>query len=254
MATTLRDLIATGYSDQEISARTAQIHAGILRDSAYLDAANFTLVHPDDIGSLFERYDRLFFEHACTRRLEELRAPISFRISGRMTRAGGRTTRSRSPGQTPPEFEIAVSSTLLFRTFADVQRPITVAGIACRDRLEAMQRLFEHEMVHLIEFLVWDSSSCAAARFQDLARRLFGHYGVKHALITPRETALKMFGIRPGDRVAFRFENTAYTGVVNRITSRATVLVEDKHGQEYSDGHRYAKFYVPLDKITRVNG
>ncbi len=254
MATELRELIATAsYSDQQISERSSQIHTGILRDSASLDAANFNLVDSDDLASLFDRYDQLFFDQTCKRRLDELPASISFRVSSRMTRAGGRTTRTGSPGQAPLTFEIAVSSTLLFRTFADVQRPIAVAGITCNSRLEAMQRIFEHELIHLIEFLVWDNSSCAGARFQDLARRFFGHNGVVHDLITPQETAMKKYGIRRGDRVAFRFENIDYAGVVNRITHRATVLVEDKHGREYRDGRRYAKFYVPLDMITRVS-
>ncbi len=253
MATDLRNLIATAsYSDEQISERSSQIHTEILCDSASLDAANFKLVHGDDLASLFDRYDRLFFEQTCKRRLDEMPASISFHVSNRMTSAGGRTTRTRPLGQAPVTFEIAVSSTLLFRSFADVQRPITVAGIACNTRLEAMQRIFEHELIHLIEFMVWDDSSCAGARFQDLARRFFGHHGVVHDLITPRETARKKYGIRRGDRVVFRFENIAYTGIVNRITHRATVLVEDKHGRKYRDGHRYAKFYVPLDMITRV--
>ena len=64
---------------------------------------------------------------------------------------------------------------------------------------------------------------------------------------------MKKYGIRPGDRVAFHFENIAYTGVVNSITHRATVLVEDKDGREYRDGHRYLKFYVPLDEVTRLS-
>jgi len=254
MATELRTLIAdAGYSDRQISERTSRIHAEVLRGSAYLDAANFTIVHGDDLASLFDSYDKLFFERACRQRLDELSASIAFRVSRRMTRAAGRTTRTGSPGREPVAFEISVSSTLLFRTFAGVQRPITVAGITCNDRLEAMQHIVEHELIHLIEFLVWGESSCAGGRFQDIARRFFGHRGVMHDLITPQETAMVKYGIRRGHRVAFRFENIDYTGVVNRITHRATVLVEDKHGRKYSDGRRYSKFYVPLDMITRVN-
>ena len=254
MATELRTLIAdTGYSDRQISERTSRIHAEVLRGSAYLDAANFTIVHGDDLALLFDSYDQLFFEQACRRRLEELGVSLSFRVSRRMTRSGRRTTRTGSPGKEPVTFEISVSCTLLFSTFADVQRPITVAGITCNDRLEAMQRIFEHELIHLIEFLVWEESSCAGPLFQDLARRFFGHRDVMHDLITPQETAMTRYGIRRGDRVAFRLENIAYTGVVNRITHRATVLVEDKNGREYNDGHRYSKFYVPLNMITRVS-
>ena len=51
------------------------------------------------------------------------------------------------------EYEITISATLLFNTFQDVDRPVTVGGLVCRDRVEAFQRIFEHELLHLAEFL-----------------------------------------------------------------------------------------------------
>jgi hypothetical protein len=36
------------------------------------------------------------------------------------------------------------------------------------------------------------------------------------------------------------------TGRVNRLTKRATVLVEAPEGESFSDGHRYRKYYVPI--------
>jgi hypothetical protein len=65
-------------------------------------------------------------------------------------------------------------------------------------------------------------------------------------LITPRERAMVKFGIRPGMKVRFRFDGAEHQGIVNRINKRATVLVEDRQGAPYSDGKRYAKFYVPV--------
>ena len=46
--------------------------------------------------------------------------------------------------------------------------------------------------------------------------------------------------------VRFRFDGVQHTGIVNRIRKRATVLVEDREGQRYSDGKHYIKFYVPV--------
>ena len=54
------------------------------------------------------------------------------------------------------------------------------------------------------------------------------------------------FGIKTGMVVRFRFDGVEHEGVVNRITKRATVLVEDRGGEPYSNGKRYAKFYVPV--------
>ena len=52
--------------------------------------------------------------------------------------------------------------------------------------------------------------------------------------------------------VRFRFEGVERTGIVNRISKRATVLVEDPEGQRYSNGKHYIKFYVPVQLLEAV--
>src|SRR6266567_7942040 len=76
-----------------------------------------------------------------------------------------------------------------------------------RQRMEALQRIFEHEIVHLIEQLCWENSDCAARRFRDIAERLFLHRAHTHDLITRRERAAES-GIHVGSRVTFSFGST----------------------------------------------
>ena len=115
-----------------------------------------------------------------------------------------------------------------------------------------MQRIVEHELVHLAEMLLWDDSSCAKRRFHGIANRFFGHTEHKHDLITQAERAASKFRLAPGTQVRFRFEGKMLTGTVNRITRRATVLVEDPRGERFADGRLYRRFYVPLEKLTPV--
>ncbi len=240
---------------ETVAARTREIYEEALRQSKYLDAGNFKSIHPADLERLFDLYDERFFADGCRRALGD--APLRFRLSKRMTQSAGKATRSqhrnRRTKEVTTEYEIAVSTTLLYQTFHDIDRPIVMSGIECRDRLEALQRTFEHEMVHLIEFLLWKNSSCSAPRFQSIANRFFSHTEHTHQLITPRERALTKFGVRAGSRVSFRLDGQHYVGIVNRITKRATVLVEDTHGVEYTDGKRYAKFYVPVGLLKPVD-
>src|SRR5262249_49030769 len=154
-------------------------------------------------------------------------------------------------GQQPVHYEITISTTLLYQSFADVDRPIRVSGLVCTNRVEALQRIFEHELLHLVELLVLGRSSCSAEPFRMLAGNLFGHTETNHELITQTERALVQYAIRVGDRVAFDFEGQTYTGVVNRITRRATILVENPAGQRYTDGKHYQKFYVPLTELRK---
>ena len=236
----------------DIQRWTADIHATLLAHSDFIDRANFTALHPDDLSLLYQCYDRLFFGGGCARLVGN--RSLEFRVSSRMTRVGGKMTTYR-PRAEPSQrrYEIAVSSTLLFQTFRDEQREITVNGLRCHNRLEALQRIFEHELLHLIESLVWSESSCKAPRFQSMAARLFGHREHTHRLITPRERALTQFQVEPGVRVRFEFEGRHREGIVNRVTHRATVLVEDPGGLRYSDGKRYLKFYVPVSGLQVVD-
>ena len=169
-----------------------------------------------------------------------------------MTSAGGTTSRRQQHlpnGDIRTDHQITVSTTLLFNTFSTVDRPIVVAGRTCHDRMQALQRIFEHEIVHLGEMLAWNDSSCRQKRFQTIASRTFAHTDVVHQLITPQESAHARFGLRRGDAVAFQMDDQELVGTINRITKRATVLVRDKEGPMYSDGNRYAKFYVPLSML-----
>ena len=164
-----------------------------------------------------------------------------------MTRAGGKTTRRLRPDGTA-EYEIAVSTSILFDAFAPGDPEVTVAGLPCANRLEALQRIMEHEIVHLIEFLRTGASNCAAQPFRDTARRLFGHRSHTHELFTRVERAARR-GIVVGSLVDFDYDGERLTGRVNRVTKRATVLVESASGDRYSDGRRYAKYYVPLGRL-----
>jgi hypothetical protein len=244
------------YAPQEIQQKGRAIYEATLRESSYIQSTNFGAIAPADVERLFRLYDEQFFGGLFQRLLDRPgEGVLTFRVSKTMTRAGGKTTcvrrRDRSKGETGPviRYELAVSAPLLFQTFRTEERSVTVAGIRCVDRLEALQRIIEHEMIHLLELLVWRESNCDRERFQRMANNLFGHTASRHELVTQSEVAYLHLGIMVGDRVSFQHDGTRYTGIVNRITKRATVLVEHPRGMPYSDGNRYRAIYVPLEML-----
>ena len=240
-----------------IAEKVHGVYGDLLRQSPRVRTGNFTRFAEPDLALLFDLYDDCFFMGGLRRLLDASASPLSFRTSGRLTRTAGTTTRfharrGRFAPPTPPRYEIAISSPLMFQTFHDVQRPVRVNGLLCRDRVEALQRVFEHELVHLLEMLIWVRSSCSAARFKGLARSYFGHTATRHDLITQGERASNRFGLRLGDRVTFVFEGVRRVGVVNRITRRATILVESAAGAAYTNGKRYEKYYIPLGQLEKA--
>ncbi|RMF38771.1 MAG: hypothetical protein D6753_15265 [Planctomycetota bacterium] len=227
----------------------------VLSRSSAMRSVNFTSTSTADLTTMADLYDQHFFDGHCLAIARH--HGMHFRWSKRMTSNGGKTVRvtGRDPrtGEQFVRYEIVLSATLLFQTFSDLHRPIRVTGVMCNNRIQAMQRILEHELVHLVEMLVWGDSCCAAARFQSIAGRLFGHTEHKHDLITQQERAERKFNIRVGSLVEFAFEGKRCVGTVNRITRRATVLVPDPKGQLYDDGHRYAKYYIPLSHLRPIS-
>ncbi len=236
----------------EILSRQAAIHRETLMLSRTIDRPNFTRLSTDDVARMAKLYDHYFFAGSI---LPVAQAEgLSFGVSSRMTRVAGKlvTHYGRGGKNAPRKFELVLSSTLLFQTFEDVNRPVLVTGRRCRDRLEAMQRISEHEFTHLIEMLIWNSGNCSEPRFQRIAHRNFGHTDYHHDLITQRERAAMRFDIRVGDQVRFATDRGYLVGRVNRITRRATVLVADPRGEVFDDGSRYQRYYVPLERLTKL--
>ena len=240
------ELVKLRYPSDEIKDKTKAIYRQILAESGNLKEGNFGRISTEDFRRLFELYDQHFFDGFF---LGHCREKLFFRLSRRMTRAGGKTTYAKKAGT----YEIALSTTLIFQTFQDVVREVTVNGIVCHDRLEATMRVLEHEIVHLLELVVFGCSSCTESRFRQLSHNIFGHTGTTHRLVTQAERAREKFSLKPGDEAVFEFEGTVRRGLISRITKRATVMVRDPNGP-YADAHgdRYVKFYVPIHLLRPV--
>lgn len=245
---TITPVSGSSVSSSTIDARRAFIRAKVLEHSRSIQTPNFLRAAPHDLRHLFELYDAHFFDSALKKRLT---TPCTVTFSGRLRASGGMTYRSRRGGVA--SYRIAISAGLLFDNFKDADVTHVVAGVDCSDRLDALMRIMEHELLHLYEYLVFGRSNCAAKRFQSLARDLFGHTAHRHSLPTARQRTLKQTTLRPGAAVTFVHDGRTVRGMVNRITRRATVLVEDARGTRYTDGKRYRKFYVPLTELTSVS-
>jgi len=234
------------YSQYEIKDKTDKIYSQIINQSKIIDKGNFARLETSDLKLLFSLYDQHFFQGFF---LDNYKDKIFFRLSKRMTSAGGKTQRSMDSGK----FILSLSTFLIFKTFNDIKREIKINGIICNDRLEASMRIFEHEIIHVIEHILYDTSSCSKASFKRLSNNIFGHTEVTHRLITQNEIAAKTFDLHVGDFASFDYEGQIYTGVINRITKRATVMVKDSKG-DYRDskGNQYIKFYIPISQLKKI--
>jgi len=248
MNTTQKHFLQLKYSRTKIGKKGKKIFHRMIAESKYITDSNFKQISERDVALMFQLYDEIFFNSFFTSNHKD---HIDFRLSSRMTRSGGKTTKKMKRGRI--SYEICLSSELLFQTFDDVQRKVEVNGIVCRNRLEAAMRIMEHEIIHLLEMIVFGESSCSAPRFKKIVKNIFGHTDVTHKLVTQRERAYKKMGLKVGDRVKFSYDGRRREGIIYRITKRATVMVRDMKGL-YADkkGNRYSKYYIPLESLSRV--
>jgi hypothetical protein len=167
--------------EDAIRQRLAGIHRDMLSHSRYVRHADFVTIAESDLEFLFDSYSRVFFAGLCRPALEGRR--IDFRLASRMTRAGGKTSRILTRRTGEISYEIAIAHGMLFDGFRGSDRQVTVCGLACANRLEALQRIFEHEMVHLVEQLCWGASNFAAPRIRESGR---GHSRMRKNPISAR--------------------------------------------------------------------
>ncbi|MGU9950960.1 MAG: SprT-like domain-containing protein [Gammaproteobacteria bacterium WSBS_2016_MAG_OTU1] len=244
-------VVENEYSERQIKSKFREVYDLVLSDSKCVKLGNFVNICPNDAQVLFEGYDKIYFDGGIKKMLGN--APLKFRFSKRMTRVAGTTEVRKQKANGHASYEIAFAIDMLYQNFKEGDRTIEVNGLQCSNRLEAMQRVMEHEIVHLIEYLIWTDSSCAQKRFHSIAKRFFGHSHYKHALITRKERAKKILNITVGTQVSFEHQGQRYVGVINRINKRATVLVKDPKGKRYTDGNCYQKFYMPLTMLQRIS-
>ena len=127
-----------------------------------------------DLLALLEAYDRICFNGDILRLMKEMNHTIAFKTSGEPTF----TTEGICTHNTC-EYKI----TILTKRFGEVRGPTNVAGHMCKDQLECLLRVLEHEMCHLIIFVFCTDlyiSDQHGPLFMNTISELFGHTDHRH--------------------------------------------------------------------------
>lgn len=141
------------------------------------------------------------------------------------------------------KFIITVSSAIFDLNFRNSGDIVTVNGIHCGNKLEALVGIIQHEMVHAIEW-VNDRRTEHNDKFRQNSYCLFGHREIQHCLKVPgknHETYLpgRREDFSVGQLVNFSDNGEMFHGRIARIGKRATVMVGPK------------KWYVPIGLLKK---
>ncbi len=222
------------------------IYQEMLQNSKFIKSANFEEMAVSDLKKLFELYDKFFFQNYFT---DTLGKRISFKFNRRLKSSAGQTKFHMSKGL----FVISFSPDLFFHSFDGENRDIEIGGLKCQDRLEALMRVMEHEMIHLVEFHLTGKSRCAGKQFRTILWNMFGHVERKHKLVTLKEKTLREKDLQIGDMVEFPYKKKILKGLLYRFSNKATVMVQNSNGNlRDKEGNRFSKFLVPIDLISKT--
>lgn len=244
-------MIGIKYNLETIHQKRNLVRNLLYDKSINIHEENFNIISSNDLYLLYEIYDKVFFNNWFK---EKFKGKIIFKLSKQLTKAAGNTKTKKNISlikDEEVEFEIKISLNHL-NNFNKVDRNKSVGGIQVNSKLDTVMLVLEHELCHVIEFIIYKKSSCKKKPFKNLIYDVFGQTETTHSLINSLEANIEEHGFKPGDKVIFKFENKKRSGFISKINKRATVMSLDLSGS-YIDkmGNRYIKFYVPLNVLEK---
>lgn len=241
----MKDLFGRIPSECDYESKRGKIKKVLFCTSPNVKDENIKKISTSDLELLFRMYDAVFFGNWFS---GGYKGKFKFSFSRRMTKSAGMTLCPKTIGKLREEdvtIEIRMGVDFFLR-YNETSGGKSVCGIRTGSSLDALMLVFEHELCHAVEFILYGKSSCKVKRFKEIARYIFGHTGSYHALPTHRQIAGINLGLKVGDRVSFNYEGGRYEGVIYAINKRATVFVKDKKGTfKDTRGARYSKYYIP---------
>ena len=247
-------MINIKYDDATIKIMRKTVTEGVLKESTNINSCKIKRISVLDLRILYEYYERVFFGNWFK---NNFKGHILYELSRRMTKSAGITKCPQNIAQLKQEqvrIIICIGVDFFFK-FDHLEGSKNVCGIETHNSLEALQIVFEHELIHAIEFLMFHTSNCNEQRFKDTSKNLFGHTQSHHQMPTNRKIASEKLGINIGDKVQFLFENIRLNGFVSNISKRATVMVVNPNGTFVDkNGIKYMKYYVPLGALEKMYG
>ncbi len=244
-------MINIKYDLNTIDEKRALIKNKLFERSANIKSEDFNRISEEDLYILYELYDEIFLNGWFK---QNFKGNIKFILSRQLTRSAGNTKTGKNIAQLKPEdikFEVKISVNHLIN-FNKVDRRKYAGGIEAHSVTDGLMLVFEHELCHVIEFLLCCKSSCRKKPFKDLIFNLFGQTESTHELVGADELNALKFGLKPGDNVCFKYNGKRMNGFIQRINKRATVMCPDKNGR-YIDksGRRYKKYYASPESLLK---
>lgn len=150
----------------------------------------------EKLNQMFKLYDYWFFSNLIYYGLNKGKGSVVFEISNRMTSTGG--TCSRKGICT---YLIKLSANRLNKLTPGNLPPIN--GIVPKDRIEGLQLIFEHELIHMVLSLFINNIIGHNDLYRTIVFNLFGHTKVVHKISDTKLGKFTKKDFNIGDAIHF---------------------------------------------------
>ena len=142
----------------------------------------------DHLNKIFTWYDTIFFNNEFDKMIKTKNINLKFGFLRSIQKAGEHCYDSKDNS-----CKISISKKTLIGLFTKGEKRLWVNGLNVRDRIEALQVVFEHEMVHMYMVLKGYSGKIKSGKgkmyysshgklFQELSKLFFLHTDYRHLL------------------------------------------------------------------------
>lgn len=210
---------------------------------------NMEQIRKDDLRALTELYDEILLNGIIKRMFKGSKWKLDFDISGATRSAGLCKTIGCS-------YTISISWPVfkdLFKS-GSKEEHYSINGILCYNKLECLQVVLEHELMHMISDTAPDIPNPIPARdrvysahgllFKQLVMAFYGHTGVTHSLHIDQSKVSSKSDFEMGDVVNFELASGEnLTGRIIKMNPVTAVILT-------AEGLKYKSSYRPLKKVS----
>lgn len=234
------------FTKEEIDKKRSYIQKCVIKSGVTSDLKGNEI----DLSELKDLYDKYFFANRIQKLLGKTNSTLNFVFSS-YTKTGGSCSKKGS------DYIIKIPIVLFQNLFQKGEKNLLVNGILCANKLECLQIVFEHELIHLLMFLYYydnkpsygqptDTFNSHGELFRSMTYMYFCHTDHKHSLFNGEASdKIKKEDIILGLRIKYQSKDgNEYHGNVSKINPKSAKIVLD-------DGEIFCVPYTMLERSDK---